>query len=72
MVSAHDSWLARYRRSEADVWCSNPKCGLHADGATVTYEEEYGQGWYTPEECYVCHSDWLSEPPPEKEDDDDE
>ena len=69
-MSAHDRWLADYRKGTAEVWCTNPACQLHEDGTTVTYESEYGQGWYTPEEC-KCGHEWTEDKPDEEEDDDD-
>lgn len=65
---AHDRYLANYHTSDAQVWCSNPKCDLHEDGANVRYVSEYGQGWYEPEECWICHEHWVDEKPePEEE-----
>jgi hypothetical protein len=63
-LEGYDRWLARYRKGNADAWCSNAECQYH-DGTTVTVEEEYGQRWATPEECPLCNSDWLYEPPKE-------
>lgn len=69
-AQAHDRWLANYRRYECDVYCENRECPNH-DGATVTYESEYGQGWYTPEECWLCHGEWLEDRPEDEEEDED-
>ena len=65
-VSAYDNWLAGYRRHTMEVWCSNRSCDNHESVTVVTFESEYGQGWFTPEEC-VCGGDWL-EDQPEQED----
>ena len=69
-MSQHDRWLANYHTSVAHVWCSNRFCDNHEDGIDVTYESEYGQGWYTPEEC-KCGHEWTEDKPDEEEDDDD-
>lgn len=61
-MSAHDQWLANYRRYTTEVWCSNPACPTHEDGREVTYESEFGQGWYEPGEC-DCGGDWLEDKP---------
>lgn len=58
----HERHLASYSRQDVEVFCDNPACSLH-DGATVTYEREYGQGWYTPEECWLCGGEWLEDRP---------
>jgi len=68
-MSSHDRWLAAYRRYETEVWCANPACLLHEDGTTVTYESEYGQGSYTPEEC-ECGYEWTEDKPQPEEHDD--
>lgn len=39
----------RYRSSLGYVTC--PGCDSQNP---VTYEEEYGTGWWTPEECTTC------------------
>ena len=67
-MSAHDRWLARYRHSEEEMFCANRDCPHH-EGITVDYEEEYGQGWTTPEECPLCHGELLWETNDEEEDD---
>jgi hypothetical protein len=67
-ASAHQRYLAAYRRSEIEVWCSNPECGNHGAPQTVIWETEYGQGWCTPEECPRCHHEWQEEQPQEEED----
>lgn len=69
-MSQHDRWLANYRQYPAQVWCDNPACPLHRDGTTVTFNSEYGQGWYEPEEC-DCGGEWTDEKPDYEEDDDD-
>jgi hypothetical protein len=57
---AHERHLARYRRRDVEVFCSNEGC-VNAAGATVLYEEEYGQGWLSPEECPACGHPWADE-----------
>lgn len=66
-MSAHDRWLAAYRSHTTEVWCTNPACPQHKDCTTVTYEAEYGAGWYTPEEC-ACGHEWTDEQPKENDD----
>lgn len=69
----HDRWLMNYQTGTEVVYCSNPKCDLHQDGAEVAWESEYGQGWWIPEECPRCHSEWVQDrPEPEEEDEDDQ
>jgi hypothetical protein len=70
-MSAHDRYLANYRSHEIDVWCENRECANHA-GTQVTYVSEYGQGWYEPEECWLCKHEWLADAPDEEEGEDDE
>lgn len=62
-MSAHDRYLANYRTGTQQVWCSNPACELHGDGVEIRWESEYGQSWWDPEDCWVCHSSWLQEQP---------
>jgi hypothetical protein len=69
-MSAHDRWLANYSVETVTAYCDNRGCP-NADGVDVTYAREYGQGWYEPEECWICNGGWL-EDPPEEEDEDDE
>lgn len=64
---AHERHLAAYRAGTAEVWCVNPKCVNHEDSQTVRFEFEYGQGWYTPEECERCGGEWTEEQPEEDE-----
>ena len=71
-MSAHDNWLAGYRKSTTEVWCSNPACDLYEDGLIVDYEEEYGAGWTTPEECPRCGADLLFDKPDPIEDEEEE
>ena len=52
-MSAHDRWLANYHASSETAYCQNAKCE-NAEGISVYYESEYGQGWTTPEDCPVC------------------
>ena len=61
-MSDHDRWLARYRHHVQEVFCTNPKCTNH-EGIEVEYEEEYGMGWTTPEDCPVCHHEFMFDPP---------
>jgi hypothetical protein len=68
-MNQHERWLANYRQHPATVWCSNPKCGNHADGTTVMFISEYGTGWFEPEEC-SCGGEWLEDQPDEEDDDD--
>jgi hypothetical protein len=69
-MSAHDRHLAGYSASNVQVWCSKRDCPNH-QGTTVKYEKEYGQGWLTPEECWICKSDWLNDEPTDEEEEDD-
>lgn len=72
-MSAHDRWLANYRSYETEVYCTNRACVRFGQPQTVRYEEEYGQGWTTPEECEDCKGGEFSfDPPPEEEDDDED
>lgn len=66
-MSAHDLWLANYRSGYEVVYCTNPKCDLHRDGIEVRWESEYGQSWWTPEECPTCRSPWTQDQPEEEE-----
>ena len=61
-MSAHDRYLARYSRRNEEMWCVNLKCDNHENSIDVVYEEEYGQGWTTPEDCPICHSDLTFTP----------
>lgn len=70
-MSGHDAWLAHYRTGTEVVWCENKTCPVHNDGMEVRWESEYGQGWWTPEECPVCHGLWLQDKPDEEGDNDD-
>lgn len=65
---AHDHWLSAYHRDTREVWCSNPACTLHFDGAEIDAETENGQTSFIPEDCYLCHSEWLEDRPEEEED----
>lgn len=68
----YDSYLAGYRRQTVEVWCRNKECDNHSGPTTVTYEEEYGAGWTTPEECDRCGGEWTFDAPDEEDEDDDE
>lgn len=65
-MSAHDNWLANYRRSEVEVYCVNRDCPNH-EGVEVTLESEYGQSWITPEDCPICHGELLDDPPADED-----
>lgn len=65
---AHERYLAAHRAGVAEVWCSNKECVNHLDSHQVRFEFEYGQGWYTPEECDLCGSEWTEEVPEEDDD----
>jgi len=72
MSSQHDRWLANYRRYDTEVYCATRACPEYGKALKVTYEEEYGQGWTTPEECSECGAQFSFDAPPEKEDDDED
>ncbi len=63
-MSAHDQWLANYHRSYETVYCDNVKCS-NSEGITVLYEEEYGQGSISPEDCPQCRGNLSFDAPPE-------
>ena len=68
--AALDRWIAggRYRRDQdATVFCHNKACADYGEPQGVMYEEEYGAGWYTPEECPACGGEWSEESPPDVE-----
>jgi len=69
---AHDRYLANYTSYDTDAYCINPKCERYGEPYPVRYEEEYGQGSISPEECSDC-GDGLSLdlPEPIEEEDDD-
>jgi hypothetical protein len=69
-MSQHDVWLARYQTGTEVVWCANRACSVHQDGMEVRWESEYGQSWWSPEECPVCHGGWLQDKPELEEGDD--
>lgn len=60
---AHERHLASYRTSNVEVWCKNAACENNDEPVMVRFETEYGQGWYTPEECPLCHNDWTDKSP---------
>ena len=64
--TAHDNYLRRWRSYEIEVWCTNKGCPSHTQPVTVTYCEEYGQGWLEPEEC-ECGGDWTQDEPGREE-----
>jgi hypothetical protein len=61
--AAHERHLAGYRHSEIVVYCPNPLCSRFAEPTEVDYEEEYGQGWITPEDCWECKFSLVQEDP---------
>ena len=67
-MSAHDRWLANYSSQQTDAYCVNPKCERYGEPQSVRYEQEYGQGWITPEECPECKDGLDLDAPPELED----
>jgi hypothetical protein len=68
---ALDRWITggRYDEHPTTAWCSNRACGNH-QGATVLHCAEYGVGWYEPEECPACGSEWLDEQQPDDDEGD--
>jgi len=68
-MSAHDRYLANFRTGTEEVWCKNSACENHRISQKVTWCSEYGQSWWEPEECWLCHSAWTQDAP-EREDDD--
>ena len=66
--AAHERYLASYSTHSVQVWCANKECPNHTGPTTVRFEVEYGQGWYTPEECDLCGGGWLEEQPEEDDD----
>ena len=67
---AHDRYLANYHRGTTQVWCANTACANHADGLEIDTETEYGQTTYLPEECPICHGEWLDDQPDDEDPDD--
>jgi hypothetical protein len=63
----HDHWLADARSGTAQVWCENSECHNHTEPVTVSWESEYGQGSYVPEECWLCGHGWTETEPDEEE-----
>jgi hypothetical protein len=68
--SQHDRWLANYHASSETAYCQDASCP-NAEGIAVYYEEEYGQGWTTPEDCPICNGP-LGFDAPEATDDEEE
>ena len=62
---AHARHLADYREGTAQVWCSDPACPNSDQPTTVGWTSEYGQGWYTPEQC-DCGSEWTEDAPEDR------
>lgn len=71
-MSAHDRWLANYQTHPAEAYCTNAKCERYGEPVNVVYEEEYGQGTISPEDCATCRGSLSLDAPPELEDDDDD
>ena len=69
-VGAHDRWLANYHRGTTTVWCATRTCSNHADGLEIDTETEYGQTVYIPEDCFICHGEWLDDKPDDDDPDD--
>lgn len=68
-MSSYDQHLAQYRHGTEEVWCTNRECPNHESQVTVQYESEYGQSWWTPEECFLCGHEWTQDQPKEEEED---
>ena len=68
-MSAHDRWLANYHSSSETAYCQNGGCS-NAEGISVYYESEYGQGWTTPEDCPLCGGELSFDQLPEEDEDD--
>lgn len=66
-MSAHDRYLAAYRRWTQTLYCTRPGCE-NRDGITALIESEYGQSWSDPEDCPLCGGD-LSDDQPQEDDD---
>ncbi len=64
-ADAHDRMLASFHRGTDRVFCENKACPNH-DGVEIDWVSEYGQSWFDPEDCFICHGTWL-ETEPEKE-----
>jgi hypothetical protein len=62
-MSAHDRHLAAYRAYTTTAWCAYPECAEYAQAIIVDYEEEYGQGTITPEECLSCGANLTLDAP---------
>jgi len=70
----YDAWATggRYSKDiDATVYCHNRACADYGQPQSVLYEEEYGAGWYTPEECPTCFEEWHEDAPVEEEVDED-
>lgn len=68
-MSAHDTWLANYRRGTTQAWCANKACVNHEDGLEIDTETEYGMTVCLPEECPSCNGEWLFDKPDEEDED---
>ena len=70
-AQAHENHLASRRSQAVVVYCHNRSCERYGEGINALYEEEYGQGWTTPEDC-ECGRPWSFDPTPYEEDEDGE
>jgi len=68
--AVHEAWLADYKSYQTDAFCSNPACARYGEPVTVLYEQEYGQGWISPEECGECRQSLSLDAPPERDEED--
>lgn len=68
---ALDRWITggRYSSHYDVAWCANKACVMYAREIDVKIEEEYGQGWATPEDCPTCNEPLVWEKPEEDEED---
>lgn len=67
-----DAWITggRYSKTTETVYCHNRDCDEFSEPVVVTYESEYGGGWYTPEECPKCGHEWHDDEPTWPDEDD--
>lgn len=68
MTTEYDRYITggRYRKAPETVYCHTPECLDRGEPQEVTYESEYGAGWYTPEECPACGGEWHEDAPDER------
>ncbi len=69
-LPGYDAWLSGYQQYPIEAYCTKRDCP-NADGVTVSYTREYGQGWIEPEDCPICNSE-LSLDPNDNDDEDEE